>query len=147
MTYDHASPVLIAHESWIALYEPSAASAPSSPEKSPLSVTFAVSTAFLPTDTSSILPSSGYAPVSLLAYTLSDHFASTAVSNTNVSEVMLHAVSADDSVAPTETIAPALPQNEPTIATAHVTATSLVLNLTIFPFPFCFCDIPPLYIS
>ena len=54
------------------------------------------------------------------------------MSNTSLSVVMLHAISADGSDASAETIAPALPQNEPTIATAHVTATSLVLNLTIF---------------
>ena len=92
MTYVQLSPALIAQASWIALYDPSDASAPSRPDISPSSETVAVSFAFSPTVAPSILAMSAYVSLSLLAYALSFHVVSEAVSNVNTASSLLHTV-------------------------------------------------------
>ena len=82
----------MAHASWIALYDPSDASAPSRPDISPSSETVAVSFAFSPTVAPSILAMSTYVALSLLAYALSFHVVSKAVSNVSTASSLLHTV-------------------------------------------------------
>ena len=74
------------------MYDPSDASAPSRPDISPSSETVAVSFAFSPTVAPSILAMSAYVSLSLLAYALSFHVVSEAVSNVNTASSLLHTV-------------------------------------------------------
>ena len=83
---------MIAHASWIALYVPSDASVPSSADISPSRETVAVSFTFSPTVAPSILAMSAYVALSLLAYALSFHVVSDAVSNVNTASSLLHTV-------------------------------------------------------
>ena len=92
MTYVQLSPDLIAQASWIALYDPSDASAPSRPDISPSSETVAVSFAFSPTVAPSILAISAYVSLSLLAYALSFHVVSEVASNVRTASELLHTV-------------------------------------------------------
>ena len=82
----------MAHASWIALYDPSDASAPSSADISPSRETVAVSFTFSPTVAPSILAMSAYVALSLLAYALSFHVVSKAVSNVSTASSLLHTV-------------------------------------------------------